>query len=107
MPVPSPTVRRVRGWARTPSQGRHAGRIRHWPATPARPLTRAADAPVGCGRLGLSPEVLVHGALVDGCGWRAVPDLLTLDGYHLAVVQNPTVSPQGDAAATRLIIDMQ
>src|SRR3954454_4245066 len=63
--------------------------------------------PVGCGRLGLSPEVLVHGALVDGCGWRAVPDLLTLDGYHLAVVQNPTVSLQGDAAATRLIIDMQ
>ncbi len=51
--------------------------------------------------------VLVHGAFVDGCGWRAVHDLLTRDGHHVAVVQNPTVSLQGDAAATRLIIDMQ
>jgi pimeloyl-ACP methyl ester carboxylesterase len=51
--------------------------------------------------------VLVHGAFVDGSGWRPVYDLLTHDGYHVAVVQNPTVSLQDDAAATRLIIDMQ
>jgi pimeloyl-ACP methyl ester carboxylesterase len=51
--------------------------------------------------------VLVHGAFVDGSGWRPVYDFLTHDGYHVAVVQNPTVSLQGDAAATRLIIDMQ
>jgi pimeloyl-ACP methyl ester carboxylesterase len=51
--------------------------------------------------------VLVHGAFVDGSTWRAVYDLLTQDGYHVAVVQNPTVSLQGDAAATRLIIDAQ
>jgi len=50
--------------------------------------------------------VLVHGAFVDGSGWRAVFDLLTHDGYHVAVVQIPTVSLQDDAAATRLIIDM-
>jgi pimeloyl-ACP methyl ester carboxylesterase len=51
--------------------------------------------------------VLVHGAFVDGSSWRAVYDLLTEDGYHVAVVQNPTLSLAGDAAATRLVIDAQ
>jgi pimeloyl-ACP methyl ester carboxylesterase len=51
--------------------------------------------------------VLVHGSFVDGSTWRAVYDLLTRDGYHVAVVQNPTLSLQGDAAATRLILDAQ
>jgi pimeloyl-ACP methyl ester carboxylesterase len=51
--------------------------------------------------------VLVHGAFVDGSGWRGVYDLLTHDGYRVCVVQNPTVSLQGDVAATRLMIDMQ
>ena len=51
--------------------------------------------------------VLVHGAFVDGASWRAVYDLLTEDGYEVAVVQNPTLSLSGDAAATRLIIDAQ
>src|ERR1700722_17685630 len=52
-------------------------------------------------------SVLVHGGFVDGSGWRPLYDLLTQDGYHVAVVQNPTLSLQGDAAATRLIIDAQ
>ena len=51
--------------------------------------------------------VLVHGGFVDGSGWRAVNDLLKQDGYNVAIVQNPTLSLQGDAAATRLIIDRQ
>jgi len=51
--------------------------------------------------------VLVHGGFVDGSGWRPLYDLLTQDGYHVAVVQNPTLTLQGDAAATRLIIDAQ
>jgi pimeloyl-ACP methyl ester carboxylesterase len=51
--------------------------------------------------------VLVHGGFADGSGWRAVYDLLTKDGYHVAVVQNPTLSLGGDAAATRLIVDAQ
>ena len=51
--------------------------------------------------------VLVHGGFVDGSGWRPLYDLLTQDGYHVAVVQNPTLSLHGDAAATRLIIDAQ
>jgi pimeloyl-ACP methyl ester carboxylesterase len=51
--------------------------------------------------------VLVHGAFVDGSSWRALYDLLTADGYHVVVAQNPTLSLSGDAAATRLIIDAQ
>jgi pimeloyl-ACP methyl ester carboxylesterase len=51
--------------------------------------------------------LLVHGGFADGSGWRAVYDLLRQDGYHVAVVQNPTLSLAGDAAATRLIIDAQ
>ena len=51
--------------------------------------------------------VLVHGGFVDGSGWRAVYDLLTQDGYHVAVVQNPTLSLDGDTAAAKLIIDEQ
>ncbi|HEV2257963.1 MAG TPA: alpha/beta hydrolase [Streptosporangiaceae bacterium] len=51
--------------------------------------------------------VLVHGGFVDGSGWRGVYDLLTQDGYHVAVVQNPTLSLACDVAATRLIIEAQ
>jgi pimeloyl-ACP methyl ester carboxylesterase len=49
--------------------------------------------------------VLVHGAFVDGSGWRDVYDQLTADGYRVAVVQNPTLSLAGDVAATRQILD--
>jgi hypothetical protein len=34
--------------------------------------------------------VLVDGGFVDGSGWRPLYDLLTDDGYHVAVVQHPT-----------------
>ena len=51
--------------------------------------------------------VLVHGGFVDGSGWEGVYDLLTADGYAVSVVQNPTLSLEADAAATRLILDRQ
>ncbi|MGH9287235.1 MAG: alpha/beta fold hydrolase [Acidimicrobiales bacterium] len=51
--------------------------------------------------------VLVHGGFVDGSGWQGVYDLLTADGYHVAVVQNPTLSLEGDVATTRQILDAQ
>jgi pimeloyl-ACP methyl ester carboxylesterase len=51
--------------------------------------------------------VLVHGGFVDGSGWQGVYNILTTDGYNVSVVQNPTVSLQGDVAATRQIIDEQ
>ena len=51
--------------------------------------------------------VLVHGGFVDGSGWQGVYDLLTADGYRVSVVQNPTLSLEGDAAAARRILDQQ
>ena len=51
--------------------------------------------------------VLVHGGFVDGSGWQEVYTLLKQDGYNVSIVQNPTLSLAGDAAATRLILDMQ
>lgn len=58
-------------------------------------------------RAAVTNVVLVHGGFVDGSGWQPVYDLLTRDGYHVAVVQNPTLSLAGDAAAARLIINKQ
>jgi len=49
--------------------------------------------------------VLVHGNFVDGSGWQGVHDLLTADGYRVAVVQNPTLSLDGDVAVTRQALD--
>ncbi len=51
--------------------------------------------------------VLVHGGFVDGSGWQGVYDLLAADGYRVSIVQNPTLSLEGDAAATRMILDRQ
>ena len=51
--------------------------------------------------------VLVHGGFVDGSGWQGVYDILKADGYNVAIVQNPTLSLEGDVAATRQVIDGQ
>ncbi|MEV4449190.1 alpha/beta fold hydrolase [Streptomyces mirabilis] len=51
--------------------------------------------------------VLVHGGFVDGSGWRAVYDLLRADGYHVSIVQNPTLSLDGDATVTRQVLGLQ
>jgi hypothetical protein len=51
--------------------------------------------------------VLVHGGFVDGSDWQSVYRLLRNDGYAVGVVQNPTLSLDGDVAAARLIIDEQ
>jgi len=62
------------------------------------------------GRGGQSSDttiVLVHGGFVDGSGWQGVYDQLKRDGYDVAVVQNPTLSLEGDVAATRQVIDAQ
>ena len=49
--------------------------------------------------------VLVHGGFVDGSGWQGVYDILKADGYTVAVVQNPTLSLEGDVAATHQVIE--
>ena len=51
--------------------------------------------------------VLVHGAWVDGSGWKPVYDILTRDGYHVTMVQEPLTSLEGDVAATRRVLDLQ
>jgi pimeloyl-ACP methyl ester carboxylesterase len=48
--------------------------------------------------------VLVHGAFVDGSGWKPVHDALSDRGYEVLIVQNPTVTLEGDAEATRQVI---
>jgi pimeloyl-ACP methyl ester carboxylesterase len=63
----------------------------------------AAAAPVVAAKAAdrAASVVLVHGASVDASGWRAVYDILTKDGYEVLVVQNPTITLEDDAAATR------
>ena len=51
--------------------------------------------------------VLVHGAWVGGSGWKPVYEILTNDGYHVSVVQEPLTSLEEDVAATRRVIDLQ
>ena len=48
--------------------------------------------------------VLVHGGFVDGAGWEGVYKALKADGYNVSVVQNPTLSLDGDVAATKRIL---
>lgn len=51
--------------------------------------------------------VLVHGAFVDGSGWRGVYDELTQRGYRVTIVQNPLTSLEDDVAATKRALDRQ
>ena len=51
--------------------------------------------------------LLVHGGFVDGSGWQAVYDLLKADGFNVRIVQNPTITLEGDVAATTQLIDAQ
>lgn len=51
--------------------------------------------------------VMVHGAFVDGSGWRGVYDDLTSRGYRVSIVQNPLTSLADDVAATKRAIDRQ
>jgi len=51
--------------------------------------------------------VLVHGAFVDGSGWQGVYDILTSQGYHVTVTQQPLTSFAGDVAAVKQILQQQ
>ena len=51
--------------------------------------------------------VIVHGALVDGSGWRAVYDILNKDGFHVTIVQEPLTGLAEDVDATKRAIDQQ
>lgn len=56
---------------------------------------------------GAGAVVLVHGGFVDGSGWQDVYHLLKQHDYGVSVVQNPTLSLEGDVAAARRVIDAQ
>jgi len=56
---------------------------------------------------GAGSVVLVHGGFVDGSGWQEVYRLLKKDGYSVSIVQNPTLSLEGDVAAAKRVIDAQ
>ena len=51
--------------------------------------------------------VLVHGAWVDGSGWKPVYDILTREGFNVTMVQEPETSFAGDVAATKRVLDLQ
>ncbi len=48
--------------------------------------------------------VLVHGAFVDGSGWKEVYDLLSRNGYEVLVTQHSTATLEGDVAAVTNVI---
>jgi pimeloyl-ACP methyl ester carboxylesterase len=71
-------------------------------------LTLAAAAPAYAGPAGTVKNiVLVHGAFVDGSGWKAISDILTKDGFKVSIVQPPETSLEDDIAATNRILDRQ
>jgi len=51
--------------------------------------------------------VLVHGAWVDGSGWKPVYDILTKEGFNVTMVQEPETSFAADVAATKRVLDLQ
>ena len=51
--------------------------------------------------------VLVHGAWVDGSGWKGAYEVLIKDGYNVTIVQLPLTSFSDDVAATKRILAQQ
>jgi len=51
--------------------------------------------------------VLVHGAWVDGSGWKGVYDILVRDGFNVSIVQQPLTSFHEDVAATKRVLALQ
>ncbi|HEY2661845.1 MAG TPA: alpha/beta hydrolase [Caulobacteraceae bacterium] len=73
-------------------------------------LVAAALAAVAASAASAAPIkniVLVHGAFVDGSGWRPVYDILTRDGYRASIVQEPLTGLEDDVTATRRVLDQQ
>ena len=65
------------------------------------PAVKSESAAIGT----VKNIVLVHGANTDGSGWRGVYDILTRDGFHVSVVQQPLTGVADDVAATKRVID--
>jgi pimeloyl-ACP methyl ester carboxylesterase len=78
--------------------------LRNW-------LVFAVSSVVLTGRALAAPSIknvaLVHGAFLDGSGWQPVYEILTKDGYHVSLVQEPLTSLEEDVAATRRVLDLE
>ena len=64
-------------------------------------LTAALAAPAGATK----NIVLVHGAFVDGSGWKPVAEILRKRGYNVVIAQPPETSLEDDVAATNRVLD--
>ena len=64
-------------------------------------ISASAQSPV------IKNVVLVHGAFVDGSGYRGIYDILSKKGYNITVVQNPLSSLADDVEATKAALDRQ
>src|SRR6202142_2439093 len=51
--------------------------------------------------------VLVHGAWVNGSGWKPVFEILVKDGYHVSVAEHPLTSFRDDITAVKRVMAMQ
>ena len=51
--------------------------------------------------------VLVHGAFVDGSGWKPVYNILVKAGYHVTIVQQPMTTLTDDVTAVQRVLAMQ
>ncbi|MDR6661308.1 pimeloyl-ACP methyl ester carboxylesterase [Tardiphaga robiniae] len=51
--------------------------------------------------------VLVHGAWVDASGWKPVYEILTKEGFHVSMVQEPETSFTDDVTAAKRVLDLQ
>lgn len=51
--------------------------------------------------------VLVHGAFVDGSGWKPVYTMLVKRGFNVSVVQQPLTSLDNDVAAVKRVVALQ
>ena len=49
--------------------------------------------------------VLIHGGFVDGSGWRGVYERLRALGHDVRIVQNPTITLEGDVDAVKQVLD--
>src|SRR3984957_18138615 len=51
--------------------------------------------------------VLVHGAWVNGSGWKPVYDILVKHGYHVSIAEHPLTSFSDDVTAVKRVLAMQ
>ena len=51
--------------------------------------------------------VLVHGAWVNGSGWKPVYEILVKHGYHVSIAEHPLTSFGDDVTAVKRVLAMQ